>query len=88
MVKLSLTAGQPFGNVIAMPITGLLCASKYGWPLVFYVYGGLGVVWCVAWMIFGSDNPARHKNISEIEKSWLKNENLDENNEQVSDNKL
>lgn len=67
-----------------MPITGLICASTYGWPCVFYVYGGLGIIWCILWLIFGSDNPSKHKGISDGEKIWLENKNLDVTNEHVS----
>lgn len=66
-----------------MPITGLICASKYGWPLVFYIYGGIGIFWCILWIIFGSDNPSKHKSISKAERMWLENENLDRNDEKV-----
>lgn len=75
--------GQALGNVVAMPITGLICASKYGWPLVFYIYGGLGVAWSIIWMTFGSDNPLKHKSITKGETVWLENVNLHQNNEQV-----
>lgn len=80
--------GQALGNVVAMPITGLVCASKYGWPLIFYIYGSLGIVWCILWIFFGSDNPARHKTISESEKKWLENENLNQTDEHVGIQKL
>lgn len=76
--------GQAFGNVVAMPITGLICASKYGWPLIFYIYGGVGVAWCILWIFFGADDPLKHKSISEGERIWLENENINHNNDQVS----
>ncbi|KAG5861916.1 hypothetical protein JTB14_010573 [Gonioctena quinquepunctata] len=64
-------AGMALGNVIAMPLTGIICASKVGWPIIFYLYGGLGILWFALWVIFGSDSPEKHRSISEKEKSWI-----------------
>ncbi|XP_056640310.1 putative inorganic phosphate cotransporter [Diorhabda sublineata] len=64
-------AGQALGNVLAMPITGLISDSKYGWPAAFYLYGALGICWSILWIIFGSDSPAKHKSISSDEKQYI-----------------
>lgn len=50
--KLSSTGSQ-FGTVVSLPISGLLCQSGFlgGWPSVFYVFGVLGVLWFIGWMI-------------------------------------
>lgn len=82
-IKYSQILGQALGNVVAMPITGLICATKYGWPLVFYVFGGCGIIWCILWVIFAADTPTKHKTISKAEKLWLENKNFDQESESV-----
>lgn len=63
--------GQVLGNCVAMPITGAICASKGGWPMSFYFYGAVGLVWCLAFLLLGSNNPTEHKNISPWERDWI-----------------
>lgn len=48
--------GAQFGTVVSLPISGLLCQSTFlgGWPAVFYVFGVLGILWFVAWMLLVS----------------------------------
>lgn len=56
-----------------MPLSGYLCSLKFlgGWPLSFYIFGGLGVVWFVAWLFLVYDSPASHPHISVQEKSYI-----------------
>ncbi|KAJ8946321.1 hypothetical protein NQ318_004210 [Aromia moschata] len=64
-------AAAPLGNVIAMPITGAIAASTAGWPVVFYLYGAMGMCWTVVWVLTGSDSPSKHKSISPEEKKYI-----------------
>ena len=41
-------SGSYVGTVIALPISGLL-AEHVGWEMIFYVFGAIGIVWCIAW---------------------------------------
>lgn len=59
------------GNVIAFPIAGWISASTIGWPVVFYLYGGIGVAWSLIWLLVGSDSPAKHKTISKDERKYI-----------------
>lgn len=63
--------GGPLGTVIALPVTGAISASSVGWPLMFYLYGGLGLVWTVAWIFFGADCPSKHGRISQEERRYV-----------------
>jgi ACS family sodium-dependent inorganic phosphate cotransporter len=36
------------GTVFALPVTGWLVQS-YGWPVPFYLFGGVGFLWAMAW---------------------------------------
>uniref|UniRef100_H2ZGY0 Sialin n=1 Tax=Ciona savignyi TaxID=51511 RepID=H2ZGY0_CIOSA len=66
-------AGSQFGTVVAQPISGILCASTFlgGWPSVFYVFGSLGVLWCIVWFIFAHSTPDKHPRISPAELHFI-----------------
>jgi ACS family sodium-dependent inorganic phosphate cotransporter-like MFS transporter 5 len=61
--------------VVSMPVSGILCSLPDipggGWPLAFYLTGGLGILWFVAWMLLVSDTPDCHPRISESEKTYI-----------------
>lgn len=40
-------AGSNIGTVVTLPISGWLCTLEFwgGWPLCFYIFGGLGIIW-------------------------------------------
>ena len=54
-----------------MPVSSYLCESRLGWPSVFYLFGGLGVLWFVAWALLVHDGPDVHPRISPQEKLFL-----------------
>ncbi|XP_043269781.1 putative inorganic phosphate cotransporter isoform X2 [Venturia canescens] len=66
-------AGAQFGTVISMPLSGLL--SKYGfsggWPSIFYVFGAVGTIWCIAFLIIVHEDPETHPSIPEDEKKYI-----------------
>jgi ACS family sodium-dependent inorganic phosphate cotransporter-like MFS transporter 5 len=66
-------AGSNFGTIISMPLSGYLCSLEFlgGWPLSFYIFGGLGVVWFVVWLFLVYDTPASHPYISIQEKNYI-----------------
>lgn len=66
-------AGSQLGNVIGMPIAGLLCEYGFdgGWPALFYILGSLGLVWFVLWMFLVSDYPSTHPRISAEERAYI-----------------
>lgn len=64
-------AGGPFGTVIAMPLTGVISGSSVGWPAIFYIYGGLGILWTIFWVAFAADSPSTCKRISLEEKAYI-----------------
>ncbi|XP_048729077.1 sialin-like isoform X3 [Ostrea edulis] len=66
-------AGAQLGTVFSMPISGILCKSNFlgGWPSVFYVFGALGCVWFVIWMLIVHDTPAQHPGISKEEREYI-----------------
>lgn len=68
-----LYVGAQFGTVISMPLSGLL--SEYGfsggWPSIFYVFGAVGAIWCIAFFIMVYEDPERHPRIAEDEKKYI-----------------
>ncbi len=42
-----------------------------GWPSIFYVFGIIGVVWFVLWMILAAKSPENHRFISEKEREYI-----------------
>lgn len=55
------------GAAITMPVCGFLISSL-GWASVFYVTGGIGVVWSLAWFTFIYESPATHPRITAEER--------------------
>nr|CAD7197358.1 unnamed protein product [Timema douglasi] len=71
LTSLRRVSGSQFGTILAMPICGALAQSAAGWPSAFYLFGGVGLLWCVAWFFLGADSPASHKWISQEEKLFI-----------------
>uniref|UniRef100_A0A1I8P2I3 Major facilitator superfamily (MFS) profile domain-containing protein n=1 Tax=Stomoxys calcitrans TaxID=35570 RepID=A0A1I8P2I3_STOCA len=66
-------AGSNIGTVISMPLAGWLCSLEFlgGWPLAFYVFGILGIIWFVFWMYLVYDKPSVHPRISAKEREYI-----------------
>lgn len=69
-IFVSFLAGALVGNVISMAVTGIII-ERLSWPYVFYIYGFIGILWYVTWIMFVSDTPSTHRFISEEEKKYL-----------------
>ena len=63
-------AGNYIGIVVSLPISGILSASV-GWESVFYVFGVVGCIWCVLWLIFVKASPATDPWITKEEKRFI-----------------
>lgn len=63
-------AGAQIGTVFANALSGLILADL-SWPAVFYVFGSIGVLWFIAWVLFCYNNPYEHPFISEREVKFL-----------------
>lgn len=66
-------AGTNFGTIISLPLSGWLCTLDLmgGWPLAFYIFGVLGIVWFFGWMYFVYDRPSIHPRISAEEREYI-----------------
>jgi len=65
--------GGNLGAVLAMPLSGYLCKHGFagGWPSVFYVIGGCGILCFVLWMYCIYDSPAKHPRILDTELTLI-----------------
>ncbi|XP_076175055.1 putative inorganic phosphate cotransporter isoform X2 [Ptiloglossa arizonensis] len=66
-------AGAQLGTVFANSLSGIILHySEIGWQAVFYVFGSIGVVWFLIWLVTCYNNPDTHPYISEREKNFLR----------------
>ncbi|XP_037374850.1 sodium-dependent phosphate transport protein 4 [Talpa occidentalis] len=63
-------SGMPLGTSIAILLGGVI-SQALGWPFVFYIFGGVGCVCCILWLVFVYDEPESHPWISTIEKEYI-----------------
>ncbi|KAJ8923064.1 hypothetical protein NQ315_001613 [Exocentrus adspersus] len=66
-------AGTNFGTILSLPLSGWLCSFEYdgGWPLSFYLFGILGIIWFVFWLFLIYDTPTSHPRIDSEEKAFI-----------------
>lgn len=72
-------SGYSFGLVFGMGISGVIATSPMKWPGIFYVCGGIGVVWSILWIIFGASTPASSRFITEKEKKFIESTQREDN---------
>ncbi|GBP87189.1 Putative inorganic phosphate cotransporter [Eumeta japonica] len=63
-------AGGQFGTAIQLMVSGFVAAA-WGWPAIFYLNGGLGVVWSIIYAFLGADSPQSSKIISLEERAYI-----------------
>ncbi|XP_043276500.1 putative inorganic phosphate cotransporter [Venturia canescens] len=64
-------AGTALGTVISILLSGLL-AAKLGWVWIFYIEGGLCLIWCTAWWLMIEDSPKQQQRfITQQEKNYI-----------------
>lgn len=62
--------GFSFGIGLTYPLCGFLIAH-FGWRVVFYVTGSVGILWCLIWWLLAFDTPAQHPRISVSERRYI-----------------
>jgi MFS family permease len=67
-------SGAYLGTIIAFPVSGVLSAGTFlgGWPATFYVFGALGVLWCIWWHFTVYSHPEQHPTMSQAELVLIK----------------
>lgn len=54
-----------------MPVSGLL-GEAFGWESIFYVFGALGCLWYLVWLIMIRENPEKDPRCSQKERDYIK----------------
>ncbi|XP_015838380.2 putative inorganic phosphate cotransporter [Tribolium castaneum] len=67
-------AGGQIGTIISNFISGSLIKATEDWSSVFYLFGGLGVLWVVLWFLLCYSDPQSHPFIKESELKYLQTE--------------
>lgn len=55
-----------------MLISGII-AGALGWEQVFYIQGGLSILWLIAWVFLTADTPEKQTLISQEERDYIVN---------------
>uniref|UniRef100_A0A034VK80 Putative inorganic phosphate cotransporter n=1 Tax=Bactrocera dorsalis TaxID=27457 RepID=A0A034VK80_BACDO len=64
-------SGPQFGTIVIMSIGGKLATSQFGWPSIFYISGGCGIIWCLVWLLWSADAPHKSKFITPKERNYI-----------------
>ncbi|XP_018572111.1 sialin [Anoplophora glabripennis] len=62
--------GSSVGASLTYPICGFII-DRWGWELVFYTCGVMGMLWFFAWGTLVYDSPNEHPRISEKEREYI-----------------
>ncbi|XP_026492209.2 putative inorganic phosphate cotransporter [Vanessa tameamea] len=63
-------AGAQLGTALQLMAAGFI-ADYWGWPAIFYIVGGLGLIWMVAYVFLGAASPRDSKMIGEEERNFI-----------------
>lgn len=80
----SVYSGAQFGTFLILGMSGLLFASPAGWPALFYISGGIMLLWTILYIFLGSDTPRSAKTISELELTYIEDTYANDHNDSVS----
>ena len=65
--------GTAIGTVISLVTSGLIADNpNLGWEWIFYIHGGLPLIWCILWVGLVNDSPEVHPFISETECKYIR----------------
>ena len=72
MVGAVVYPGTSLGTLVSTAMAGLILGKTYsGWPAIFYLFGGISLIWVLLWMFLCYNNPKKHPFISNAEKVFL-----------------
>ncbi len=63
------SSGLSLGTMVSLPITGSLVRA-YGWPMPFYAFGVVGLVWVAVWfMVIGNGRGVDAEPVPDVHRS-------------------
>lgn len=66
----ALLAGSYFGPVIA-PLITVAIYQIFGWEAVFYIFGLVGLLMALLWLVIAKDMPEQHRLVNAAEKQLI-----------------
>lgn len=69
MISISLS-GIFFGSLTANSLSGVI-AAYLGWPSIYYIFGLMGIIWCLFWGFFVGNSPEEDKFITNDEMKYI-----------------
>jgi len=63
-------SGVHIGTCLTMALCGVI-TEQFGWPWIFYFFGGASFLWCFIWFRLISEDPSLDKTISPEELKYL-----------------
>jgi MFS transporter, ACS family, solute carrier family 17 (sodium-dependent inorganic phosphate cotransporter), other len=66
----AMVAAIPIGTLFALTTTGWII-EHYGWPMVFYAFGALGILWGLVWYPLSHDHPHECPRMAAEERALL-----------------
>lgn len=64
-------SGVYLASVMSFSLSGVIATSSIGWPGIYYVAGGVGLLWSILWLIFGASSPATSIFIKDKEREYI-----------------
>ncbi|CAG9828057.1 unnamed protein product [Diabrotica balteata] len=66
-------SGATLGICASLILTGYISSTRYGWPMVFYLFNTVMLIVVGIYAYIGSNDPSSHTTISEEEKNYIIN---------------
>lgn len=82
-----IVSGIQLGTMITLAVSGVLCSSSMGWPIVYYLSGAFGLTWTAIWLFLGAGSLSTHRFVSQAEKDYIQRSltNTVDHNRRLSD---
>jgi len=55
------------GPIFTMPVSGQLCTSSFGWPMIFYIHGIVSIILFTIFILYHRNTPTKHPMVARTE---------------------